>query len=283
MQIDARAKHSSNVGSAGGNSKANMAIDNLPGSPYPNLQVRKLKRLTILSLMNSTTKRVSRIALALVLTLGFAFTGLSQDKRFYGRIDMGGTIPSDMSLNSFFGPVASGSTVTLDPGFRVGMAGGYQVTDWFSGEIELAGMYNSIKSMTGATVLDDATFSNVPLLFNIKLQLPNRTRFVPYIGAGAGVSFSILDASYIQINGPTGITGFSGTASTAVFAWQAIGGVRFDLNDQMGLCVEYRFFWADNPSWEYDYYSGYYPPPGNSISFGHSQSQVISLAFEFRF
>lgn len=211
-------------------------------------------------------------ATVLLVTLSAA----GQGSGFYIKGDVGGNIAQDIDLKEFFGPVAPGSTIKLDPGIRAGVAGGYQVTEWFAAEAELSVAENTIDSITGATHIHDATFANVPLLFNAKFQYPNRSPLTPYLGAGVGFSEAIFDVDNITI----GNTSLSGSDVTTVFAYQAFAGLRYRLNERMGLSVEYHYFVAESPTWHAEVTYG---TRSDALSFGRSQYHAFSLAFEYRF
>jgi len=211
---------------------------------------------------------------ALVLTSTLA--ARAEDTPFYGRLDLGGNWSRDLELKEFFGPVAAGSKVRLDPGLRAGVAGGYQLTDWFAGEVQVGYFENRINSITGATRIDQATFSNVPFLVNAKLQYANRTRFTPYIGGGLGASVAIIDARHIDLNGIR----LRGTGADAVFAYQGFAGIRYALSDRMGVSLEYRYFAADSPSWQADLTDG---TGSGYLRLGRSETHSVSLAFDFHF
>ncbi len=223
--------------------------------------------------ISRATFTISVICAAVSLFAGRSF---GQNTRFYAKGDLGGNLTQDIDLKEFFGPVAPGSKVQLDPGFRAGVAGGYQATDWLAGEVELGVMENNIKSITGATHIHDATFANVPFLFNLKLQWPNRSVLTPYAGAGVGFSESIFDVDHVTIGGVS----LSGNDVDTVFAYQAFAGLRYTINEQMGLSVEYRYFAAESPSWQADFAVG---TASDTLRFGRSQTHAFSLAFEFRF
>ncbi len=207
-------------------------------------------------------------------------TAYAQNTGFYLRGDLGGNITPDVKLNSFFGPVAKGTEVKMDPGLRAGLAGGYQFCQWFSAEAQVGFYGNRIDSITGATEVHDARFANVPFLANVKLQYPNSSRFTPYIGGGAGFSESILDVGRITIPEGGGYVTMHGNSSDTVFAYQAFAGLRYALNERMGLSLEYHYFGADSPKWSSDFSQG---TSSDSMGFGHVQSHGISLAFDFEF
>ncbi len=196
----------------------------------------------------------------------------------YLRGDVGGQVTQDARLLGFFGePLAPGAKVKFDPGIRLAFAGGYHVTDWFAAEVEAGVMANKIRSITGASRVDEATFSNVPLLLNARFECPSR-RFPlsPYFGGGLGMSASTIDADHIDIGG----TSMRGNQSSVVFAYQAFGGLRYRLNDRMGLSLEYHYFATTDSSWDADIAAG---TASSKMRFAGTQTHTASIAFDFRF
>ena len=197
--------------------------------------------------------------------------------RGYFDGDIGGSIMPDADFEEYFGnPIASGSEVEFDPGFRIGLRAGYGVTDWFAAELETGLMVNSIDSISGATE-SDAFMSNIPCLVNARFQLSQFDRLTPYFGVGVGFSVTTLDADNIAFGGGW----LEGTMSTVVFAYQGFAGLRYNFNDNMGVSLEYRYFATTEPEWEADVIYG--PAGSDSIGFGRIQSHVFSIAFQFRF
>jgi len=195
--------------------------------------------------------------------------------RFYFKADIGGNWTQDADLREFFGePLTAGAKVKFDPGLRLGFTTGFRVTEWFSPEVETGIMASEIKSISGSSS-SDAWFYNVPLMFNIRLQPPHMYTVVPYVGIGTGVSFPSIDVDRISI-GNTSI--FDGSDSDAVWAYQAFAGLRFKINENMGISVEYRYFHADSAQWEADFATG-----SEKFRFGQTETHCVSLAFDFRF
>ncbi len=205
-------------------------------------------------------------------------TAAAQDEqgRLYFRADLGGNYTPDTDLKEFFGPVDPGSRVKFDPGFRFGLHGGYNVTDWVAPELEVGIMENWIKSITGASRVHDATFMNVPVLVNVKFQWLNASRVTPYIGGGVGVSSAVLDADQITV----GDVSMHGSQATAVFAYQGFAGLRFNLNKRMSAGLEYRYFATDEPEWRADFA---FNVPSDKVKFGGIQTHAASLIFNYTF
>jgi len=204
------------------------------------------------------------------------FNVSAQNTPFYVQGDAGGTLTQSADLKEFFGPVAPGSRVKFDPGFRLGITGGFHVTDWFSLEAVTGVMSSKIDSITDASSVHDSFLSNVPLMAGVRFELPHPMRISPYVGASAGGSVSVLDADHIDIGG----THIHGTESDVVFAYQAYGGVRYALNDHMGVSLEYHFFSAEDPEWRSDHVFG---TTTDKLRMGGVSINALSLAFQYRF
>ncbi len=200
-----------------------------------------------------------------------------QAGRAYIMTDIGGALTSDTTMTEFFGPVAPGTKVKFDPGMRIGFAGGYRFTEWFSVEGETGMAINKISSISGATIHGDAFFSNVPFLANVRFQLPRNRCFVtPYIGGGLGGSASIFDVdNHIDLGGVR----MTGSDSTIVFAYQAFAGLNFRINDNMSVGVAYHYFATTAPSWEADTSFA----TTSHLRFRGAETHGITATFEWRF
>ena len=200
----------------------------------------------------------------------------AQMQRWYAFADAGGNVTTDTDLKSFFGePLAPDAKIKFDPGIRFGAGAGFRVTQWLGTEFQSGFYGNEIKSMSDASRVD-AWFYNVPLIANVRLECPRWDFFRPYIGGGAGVSFPTLDADRIEIGG----TSMHGSDTDEVFAYQAFGGLRFKLNDQMGLSLEYRYFHADDAEWKAEFSSG---TGSDKLRFGATDTHSLSIVFDYRF
>ena len=195
---------------------------------------------------------------------------------FYAGADAGGLLTLDTHVKEFLGPVAPDTKVQLDPGFRLGLHGGYRLCDFFSIEGETGVMGNNIKSITGAFIDDNATLANVPFLVNARIELPLRnSKITPYFGGGGGGSATILSFDHhVDFNGER----LHGTDSDVVAAYQAFGGIRYAINDHMDVGVEYHYFATTGAS-----YSVHDIGSPNKIGLAGVQSHAITAAFNYRF
>jgi opacity protein-like surface antigen len=226
--------------------------------------------------MNSNL-RPSSICLAIGLLSVVMLSNAQAEKgQFYVKADAGGAVTTDTELKEFFGePLAPNTEISFDPGFHLGIRGGYGVTDWFDAELETGFTINRIDSATGATEAD-GDVTNVPLLVNARFHLPGLNAVSPYIGGGFGFSSTILWADDLIIGG----TLMEGSVSGIVFAYQAFAGVRVAINERMGLSLEYHYFATTSSEMEVDVTVG---TTSDEVRLGGVSSHLISLAFDYRF
>src|SRR5262245_17580234 len=181
--------------------------------------------------------------LGLAGILAGASSAWGQDIDIRGWYEAGGTVMPSAKLKSFLAEPVSGTKVEFDPGFRFGIGIGTEVTRYVALEIESGFHYNSLRSITGADAVDAQVYQ-APTMGNVVLQFPNRTRFVPVIGAGAGAISAILDADNLTL----GTSTFADDDQTWTFAYQGYAGVQYNFADNMGLGLFYHYMVSDAPS-----------------------------------
>jgi len=190
----------------------------------------------------------------------------------YGWYEAGPALVEDTKIQDFFGETIDGNKMKFDPGFHFGLGIGQELTRFLRVELESGFNYNAIKSIGDA----DASSGNiyrVPILANLVLQYPNRTRFVPVIGAGAGAHWAVLDAQNISL----GSTTLNDDSSTWTFGYQGYAGVRYQFRENMNLGVFYHYSVADGPSWEFD------SAPGGNFKLDSLRTHTLSLTFGWDF
>ncbi len=225
--------------------------------------------------MKSNFQSIVSAALCSVAVLA-GINAQAEKGKFYVEADAGGVVTTDTELKEFFGtPLAPNSELTFDPGFRLGIRGGYGVTDWFDAEVETGLMANNIKSATGATETD-ASLANFPFLINARFHCPAFHKVSPYFGGGLGGSTTILSANDLVING----TGLDGSTAGIVFAYQAFAGLRIAINDHMGISVEYHYFATTDSTMQADVTVG---TASDEIKLGGTSSHAATIAFDYRF
>jgi len=198
----------------------------------------------------------------------------------YWRVDAGASIPQDGHIEEL-GPWSAGQKISYDVGFNLDAGFGYAFNKYFATEFELGGTWNYIDSVKGAS-LDDTSVGTMPILGNIILQYPiPQTLIVPFIGAGIGGAATFFDTDGFYTRVPGGSVTINGSDSDFVFAWQAIAGVRMDVNDRMSLGVSYRYLSVDPASYSFD--SWYYRGPDLNVRFSRFESHLVSATFQIRF
>jgi opacity protein-like surface antigen len=205
----------------------------------------------------------------LLLCLGSA-TAASAPLGVRGWYELGATVVEDAKLESFFEEPVSGNKVEFDPGFRGAIALGKELSRYVALEAEGGFHYNSIRSIGGAGA-DNGELYQFPVLGNLVLQFPNRTRLVPVIGGGVGAVFSILDGNDIALGGSR----LSDSEETWSFAYQGYGGLMYSFRPDMALGISYHYLRNDGPNWDFG--------DGNNVKFDRLVNHSIVLTYNFRF
>jgi opacity protein-like surface antigen len=192
------------------------------------------------------------------------------ERGFYFRGDIGPAETEDTEVRSFVGPVSK-VKIEFDTGVRVGAAGGYSFCPWFALEGEIGWVYNEVDTILGG-IAGDARVMQAPFLGNAVLQYKNSTGLTPFIGAGAGVSISILQLD----DATSGAVSVEGTAGDTVFAWQAFGGLRYDFNKRLGIGIMYKYLSTDDAEWDVQ-------GAAQDIEFEGMQTHSLSVVVTFQF
>lgn len=133
---------------------------------------------------------------------------------------------------------------SYDLGFNAGGAIGYDFGS-FRAEAELAYHRNDVDLITfssGASVAIDGTVSALSLMANGYYDFGSRKSFLaPYLGLGAGLAMVNEDVS-ISSSGLQLVDD-----SAAVFAYQLMAGVGFNISPNTTLTVGYRYFATMDP------------------------------------
>ena len=196
----------------------------------------------------------------------------------YVKLELGPSIVEDTDIKEFLG-FPAGQTIEFDPGFRFVMGGGYSFNDFVAVGGETGMSYNMIDDISGNVLEGDSGIGNVPMMATVTLKLPNRTGIVPFISAGAGLSFTFFDADDL-VNDPNGPNEFilDGSESDTVFAWQLSAGVKYQLNDRMSFGLAYKFMYTDEADWDAeDVFTGL------DSEFGIEEMYTHAVTFHFSF
>ncbi|HEX5219168.1 MAG TPA: porin family protein [Verrucomicrobiae bacterium] len=224
--------------------------------------------------MKSELNRAIRLTVGL-LTIAVT-TATAEQGKFYVGGDIGAVVTTDTEIEEWFGStLAPNSELSFDPGFRLGVRGGYGVTDWFDAEVETGFMVNNIDSATGAAETD-ASLTQFPLLINARFHCPAFHGVSPYFGGGLGMSTTYLWADDLVINSIE----LDGTTAGFAFAYQAFAGLRFAINEHMSLSLEYHYFATTGTEMDVDLAVGTF---SDEMEIGDTASHTATIGFYYTF
>lgn len=140
----------------------------------------------------------------------------------------------------------------FEAGGLFGGAIGYQANEWFRGDISAE--YRMRTAYDGLdrydTVDVDATWdgtndydadkSEIIVLANAFVDMGTYYNITPYVGAGAGVSYTMID-DMTDVNVPTNGVAYASGNGEWSFAWALYAGVGFEVNDRVTLDLGYRY------------------------------------------
>lgn len=183
-------------------------------------------------------------ALALVATV----PAHAQAQGWYVGVEGGWSHFNTSSSNPTFGGVPLGSfTPNVSEGYAAGGHLGYEGLLVRNLRLEAEVVYrgqnlNSV-SGPGGTVSTTGSINSLGLMANLIYDFKNASKWTPYIGGGVG-------AADVKIN-DAGIPSLSSTTvsnSTWVFAYQAIGGIKYEWDRSWSVGLDYRYFATLDPT-----------------------------------
>jgi opacity protein-like surface antigen len=118
----------------------------------------------------------------------------------------------------------SGHPQPADTGYRLSVAGGYQMSPRWALELETGFVSNGLQATQDRP---ESTLDQVPLLLNLVLTFPNQTALRPYLGAGVGVLFESSKGDSSDAGGDAGL--------------QFLVGARYVLDERKSIGLDYRF------------------------------------------
>lgn len=203
------------------------------------------------------------------------------DFGFYLRATPGVSLVQDTELWRFYG-IYNGD-IRFDAGTSIGLALGLQATSWLSVELNTGFSYNGIDRVGNASLYGsiDGSFMQIPVMANALIHYPIGD-FLPYIGAGAGGTATLL---HLDANGywPSeyttafGVSQVDGLGGDFVLSYQLIAGGVYQITELIGLGVHYSFRGVD--ATRYDEFSN----SAGTIGFNPVYTHTISLDFRLKF
>lgn len=171
-------------------------------------------------------RRLAMASAAAVLMAGAP--ALAEQDGFYLS---GGVLGQHMTERDVSGGVAGG--LKMDPGMGATAALGYGFGGGVRVEGELSYRHNLADKFNGGNVT--GALDSLGGLVNVVWEYENDAGFHPYIGAGLGLAQ--VQANDINFGG-----GATLDDSSAELAWQGLTGIAVDLDRNLSLIAEYRYF-----------------------------------------
>jgi len=221
-----------------------------------------------------------RAAGAGALLVAVSLQAGDSDKKWYARADMGGTLMDNADVDQFV--VSGAGEMEFTAGFDFGVAVGYHVTPWLGVEFQTGYTLNGVDSlnMWGFSQSMDASVMQLPFMVNVVYECNHCGKFVPFIGAGVGGMssfFSVDDTVWVE----NAYVGMDGTGADIEFAYQFFGGLRYEINDRMGVGVLYRYSASQGPSWDVE--DWYWDYTIGEIKLDDLRTHTFSLVFNAKF
>jgi opacity protein-like surface antigen len=173
--------------------------------------------------------RVALLCLCQILPMVAATQGISPGT-FYLNVNPGAAWIQDLSYHD---DSASG-TLKFYPGPTLDLAGGYQFSESLAVEVQtgVSYLFSRNRRFTGFDEVHEE-FLQLPIMANLSCQLSPRSQFHPFVGLGVGGVYSELyDEEWI---------GVASAGSDFTFGYQAFAGIRYQINHQLSLGLEYKF------------------------------------------
>jgi len=178
------------------------------------------------------------------------------DSSFTGILTVPGVIAGSTSINANYG---------------IGwLAGGVIGYDFLGPRVELEGVY---RSNTGGLIVPggggtNAYVDQISVMANVYYDFMAGQMIVPYVGAGLGVAF---------------LTGgiANGAANATAFAYQAMAGVGWNIDSQIRLNLEGRYYGTTAPDYNYAGRVGGVPYQLNGTIPNNNFSLMVGLQLKF--
>jgi outer membrane protein OmpA-like peptidoglycan-associated protein len=181
--------------------------------------------------------RHSVSSLAFLAALAVSSSAFAQDvtqpKGLYLGGGLFGNVPNDSDIE---GGALNNTSVEFDNSFGGALSLGYGYTNNLRSEIELGYVNNDIDAITGATA-PSGDLTKWSGMLNLVYDVPGLGAWTPYVGGGFG-------AVNLAVDGSASVAGTRVTVDDDQWTWagQGIAGVGYQINQNLGLFADYRYF-----------------------------------------
>jgi OmpA-OmpF porin, OOP family len=190
-----------------------------------------------------------------LLAVGLALPAAAADKGWYFLAEGGVAIGQD--VNAEVGG-ASGEA-EVDVGTRFDLGVGYSLNKNWALEFDTGWVWNRFTDT-------DGSISHIPLMINGVFRYPMAGgKWVPYIGAGLGGTYSMLDVDDGTLDDSDGDFNF---------AWQGMAGIKYMIKENMSLGLGYKYLATLESNFEIE---------GVDVSLENSHNHAFGLVFNMSF
>jgi len=180
------------------------------------------------------------LTFVLALPLLVAAPAQAEGEGLYLSLGAGASFPEDSDVTG----TGVNVTADLDTGYSIIGAVGHGYRNGLRGEFELGYRDIDVNSVSGVTTGsgDVGVFS---FMVNGYYDFKNKTKWTPYLGLGIG-------GAKVSADAVTPIGSSVLDDSDLVFAYQGIAGLTYQVNNQLGLFADYRYFATADPDFTLD-------------------------------
>ncbi len=133
----------------------------------------------------------------------------------------------------------------FDPGYVFSGSVGYAFDNNLRPEFEINYRRNNVSKATGATSgADTGSEDAIGFMGNLFYDFDTRTMLTPYIGAGLGGALVGAD------NAGSVFSGDNIDRQPFMFAYQVIGGLAYELSENLDATIDYRYFRTLEPDFK---------------------------------
>jgi len=183
--------------------------------------------------MDKEVGLMSRLRFLVVLAaLLCALPGLASAQSSGNYLGVGAGV--NLTRDSDISGSGVNTSADFDNGWASAIAIGHAYGNGVRTEIELNHRENDLDSLTGVTNARGEA-SSWGLMGNVLYDFANSSPLIPYVGGGIGVA-------RVDVDGAAPISNSQIDESDTVFAYQAIAGISYKLNDDLHLFGDYRYF-----------------------------------------
>lgn len=154
---------------------------------------------------------------------------LAKEQGLYLSAGAGPNFRSDSGLSG----AGTSPHIDFEDGFAGSIALGYKIGNGLRSEIETMYLTSDVDTIAGSS-MPSGKAESVNLMLNVLYDFNINSKFTPYVGVGAGVSF-------VGFDGISPINGTSLSNSDEVPVAQGIVGISYDITDSLEFFGTYRY------------------------------------------